>query len=850
MIKAQWLNPRRKRFWAILVVLLYTLLGFLLVPAVVKNNIINLIEEDLGRTVRVEKVEFNPYVLSLSVQGFEMDDSDGVRLASFDEFFVNFQPSSLFRWAWTFREIRLAGPYLFFERFEADDSRLGRLISDFASVDPDDSTEGPDPGGLPRLLIHDLKLSDGHAELKDDVPTTEFLAFSRLSMLGGTLRYPEQKLQFSSVRIDEPRLTAWLDEDAVLSLDQLISAEPDSISPEPGDGTAWQLGIDELVIEGGSLELADQSVSPAVQVGIRDLQFKLAEINNQDGGNFPLNLSGNIEQGGNFGLNGQLALFPDLKLAVNLQTQAIPPAIAEPYVQQFAQILVEGGTLDADMEVAVPASLNLSVGGSMQIHDLMIKDTIEDQQLLGWSGLDIDRFDLDLEAGSVHLSQLLFDKPFAHVVIYEDLRTNLSDLVVETENQAGSAEVSPLNMTIAYIRVDDGSMDFSDLSLPLPFATHITNMDGYVSTIASASTEPAKVKLEGQVDEFGLARIEGSMNMFDPVQHTDITLDFRNLLMSSLSPYTISFAGRKISEGKLNLDLGYKINAGQLLGQNDVVISDLQLGEKIEHPDAGSLPLGLAVALLKDSNGVIDINLPVAGDINDPEFSIGGIVWQALAGMVTKIVSAPFALLGKLTGIDSEDLGQFQFLAGRADLTPPELEKITQLEEALQQRPELAVEISGVSDPAIDVPALKIIRLRDIIIIQLGDASGVDNKETIMLDVEVRGLLELLFAERYPDIPLESLKAVHTASPVSDPEAKPVLDGLAYSADLRDRLLASEDINNQDLTERAQARATAIKTTFLASGQFDESRVVIAEPGNTESEDGQWVTLELAVAPE
>jgi len=971
MFQEQWLNPRRKRFWAIVAILLYTLLGFFAVPAVVKNSIISLVEEELSRTARIEKVEFNPYVLSLSVQGFEMDDSDDVRLASFDEFFVNFQLSSLFRWAWTFREIRLAGSYFFFERFEPDDSRLGRLVSDLASVNPEDGTEEKNPNGLPRLLVYDLKLSDGRAVLKDNVPatpvslqlgpidisvqelntlpdrygrqsvnivlpdeaslhwegslalapldsegelvlinshldntiayleailplesikarlssrfnyrvhmqadgglsaqiddleieldelaisglnpTTDFLAFSKLSLHGGKLHYPEQTLQFSSVRIDDPRLTAWLDENAVLSLEQLIQTEPGASDTQEPDSPAWQLGIDELTVEGGNMDLTDHSVSPAVEVGIRDFQFTLADISNQDGGSFPLNLSANIKDGGSFGLNGQLALFPELNLAINLQTQAIPLTIAEPYVQRHAHILIEGGTLDSNMEIAVPASLALSVGGNVQVNDLLIKDTIENKRLLGWKGLDIDRFDLDLAAGSVQLSQMLFDQPFARVIIYEDLGTNLSELVVEAQSPEESTEDDPMSMTIAYIRVDDGSMDFSDLSLPLPFATHITNMDGTISTIASNSTEPAAVKLEGQVDEYGLARIEGTMNMLDPVQHTDITLEFRNLLMSSLSPYTVSFAGREISEGKLNLDLRYDIDAGQLKGENDVIISDLQLGEKIDHPDAGSLPLGLAVALLKDANGVIDINLPIEGNINDPEFRIGGIVWQALAGLVTRIVSAPFALLGKLIGIDSEDLGQFQFLAGRADLTPPEKEKINQLEEALQQRPELTVEISGVTDPAIDVPALKTIRLRDIIISQLGEASGVDNKETIMLDVEVRGLLELLFAERYPDIPLESLKAEHTAAPAGDPEGKPVLDGLAYSADLRDRLLVSETISKQDLTDLAQARAEVIKTAFLAGGQFDEARVVIAAPGETESEDGQWVTLELAVAPE
>lgn len=135
--RAQWLNPRRKRFWAVVAVLLYTLLGFFVVPLVVKNSIINLIQDDFARSAKIRKVEFNPYILSLRVQGFELDDSDGVSLAAFDEFYVNFQLSSLFRWAWTFREIRLVHPYFFFERFNPDDSRLSRLLADAAGNQPD-----------------------------------------------------------------------------------------------------------------------------------------------------------------------------------------------------------------------------------------------------------------------------------------------------------------------------------------------------------------------------------------------------------------------------------------------------------------------------------------------------------------------------------------------------------------------------------------------------------------------------------------------------------------------------------------------------------------------------------------
>ena len=285
-------------------------------------------------------------------------------------------------------------------------------------------------------------------------------------------------------------------------------------------------------------------------------------------------------------------------------------------------------------------------------------------------------------------------------------------------------------------------------------------------------------------------------------------------------------------------------------GANDIVMSDLVLGDEVDDPDAGSLPLGLAVALLKDANGVIDIDLPVEGDVNDPEFRIGGVIWQAIGNLVTKIVSAPFRLLGNLVGIESEDLGRFQFLAGRADLTPPELEKILQLRQALQQRPELSVAIAGAYDSAIDVPALQYQRLRATVLERAGREYESDDDELRMLIDEVRVALEAIHSERFPDVPLENLKAAHRAPPEGDPEGEPVFDELAYAAELRDRLLAAEEITAGDLEALANARAEAVRTAFLDQPDFEPARIVIEAPAAVESEDGEWVVMELGVAAE
>jgi len=991
--KSKWFNLRRKRCWAIIALLFYTLLGFFAVSAIIKTKLVDLVEEDLGRSAHIQAILFNPYELSLRIQKFEMRDTDGVKLAAFDDFFINFQLSSLLRWAWTFREIRLDNSYVYCERFDALDSRLSRMLADAAKKSlSQPKAVSEETGGLPRLLIHDLKLNGGVIEVTDNVPATpvetqlgpinilitkfntlpdrygqqtvnitlpddgnlrwhgslslapfdsegevvltnsnlgistaylkamlplevvdarlssrfeyrvqlgengkidvdidnldvelndvavtgltpqaEFFTLKQLALLGGSLRYPEQSVQFATLRVIEPQLAIWRNTDGSLNLNDLTSesdneaeeqtesaATLDTEASSDGDGEPskpWQVGLNELVLDAGRFSFADDSVTPAARIGLDDLQVRATNISNQDGVSIPLSVAANFSQGGEVSVDAMLEILPEFSFVGKTKTRGIPLSLAQPYVQQFARIFIENGTLNSEFEIAVSRAKPLTVSGAIKIPDLEIKDTVESKRLLAWENLNIERLNLDLGVDKLELSPLQFEKLFGRIIIHKDQSTNLSGLVIESDQQTAGKPIEieaadtkssgGFDVVIGGVSIKQSGLDFSDLSLPLPFATQIKDLNGAISTIVSNSSEPANIKLEGQVDDYGLSRISGSINLLDPLHRTDITVEFRNLLMSSLSPYTVQFAGREIAEGKLNLDLRYDIDKSRLQASNKVTISDLLLGDKVDHPDAASLPLGLAVALLKDANGVIDINLPIEGNIDDPEFRIGGIIWQTFSGLIVKAVTSPFRLLAGLIGVDSDNLGEFQFLAGRADLTPPELEKVAQLKQALLQRPKLSVKISGAFAPEIDRSALKYSALRRALILKKGGESD-ELADVDILDERLFKPLKSLFVERFPDVPLKTVRNENKVPPADDPEGRPMLDKLAYAADLRDRLLEIVVITEENLTALAQARAEAIKVAFLAD-EFDVSRIEMAEPEKVESEDGKWVKFELGV---
>jgi hypothetical protein len=1040
-LRSQWLNPRGLRFWFVVAIFIYTVVGFLVVPQVLKSSLVGFVQKDLGRSAAVEKIRFNPYTLSLSIEAFEISDTDGVRLISFDRFFVNFELSSLFRWAWTFDEITLTGPYFFFERFTAEENRVSRVLAMLAK-DQTTPTEDQDAAGVPRLLIRNLSISDGWAEVKDQVPETpvelsagpinisiselntlpdrqgqqtvnidlpdrarlrwngtltltpfesegdlaldnlrldritpylktvaplndfsaalsarlhyriqmpddqviahvddldltieelavsglipdtEFLSIKSIELDRAALRYPEQIVHFRRLDITEPNVVAWLDQNGALSFAQFFQAskevaedpqtdpglveaelpeqetleqevfEQDALDPDgmtasqlvqttvehdstqqdvltssspktsPAEKKSWQFALDQLNIDGGSIDFSDQSIEPAGNIGLRNLAVQINWLNNQNGSLFPFTVNSDLTPEGHFDIAGQLGLFPTFSLNTGVTIQAIPLLISEPYVQQSALLSIAGGNLDGELQIDMSADEAVKVVGEAQVSGLDIEDLANKKELMAWQNLTIGNFMLDLQTNNLDISHLLFDQAYGRVHIDANGKANLSELMVkkdavpangddpdsDTTNTAKSSEAAPMQVRIGGIGIEDAAIDFSDLSLPLPFATLIRNLDGDISTVATNSTEPVEIKLEGQVDKFGLARIYAVINLLDPVKYSDIKFEFSNLKMANVSPYSAEFAGRVIDDGNLNMELEYAVNNGVLTGKNNIVLSDLVLGDKVEATNAVSLPLDLAIALLKDSDGVIKANLAVEGDVNDPEFAIGGVIWDAFVTLITKAVSAPFKLLGNLIGLEDDDLGQLRFLAGRADLSPPELEKITHLEEALLQRPKLSIEINGVTNPQIDATALQRAQL-DATLKQLLNQGQEAVEAYSLLDKKTRKVLEKLFKERFPDIDLKAVKTAHKVPPADNPEGRLKLDELAYATDLRDRLLISEVIGDQALADLAQARALTVKNALLASNQFDENRVVIAETRELETEgSSDWVLLELSVS--
>ncbi|NOR18522.1 MAG: DUF748 domain-containing protein, partial [Xanthomonadales bacterium] len=963
--KGTWHNPRKKRFWALVLVVLYTLTGFFLVPWAIKKELPALAQKFLLRDAQVQEIRFNPWTLRLQANGFELNDLDGSKLASFDELVVNLQMRSIFQFALAFHEVSLTAPEFHLTRYAFADSNFGRMLNDIEAATktaaPEEVTERT---GL-RLVIDKLDIKEGLINLSDEMPDTNFntrlepinISVTNLSTLpdktgaqqinvttetgsnlrwtgslglnplvssgkieisgsplpliyryfsdqfnfrledccldialnyavasatdgdieahisdisvssrklelrtldtddsifqlpelrisGGDIKWPEKIIRIDELLLDKPDINIWIDNAGVLNLNTLLASQsvgegslapsipaeagpsiieadtaappnadmlvveaeevvPDAadrpannkaITPSPSDQTTdWDISLAALRVVGLSLSFEDQSLPVTGKLTIPDAEIRITEISNQPDVKSPFAIAAQVGETGSIKLNGSMGIFPSPVLDAKLSVTGLSIPQLQPWAQQIASISINNGIIGMNGSLRSDSSETLGFLADIYIDNLGISDTLENEALLGWNRLDLEQTQLLLDAGRLEISHIKLDQPFARLVIADDGTTNFQALALDESdepaqesqvpNNAANSEPAPAFVVqVGKTSINNGSMDFSDFSLPLPFSAPISKFGGELSALASDSQQPSDLKLEGQVGEYGSVNVGGSLNVMAPTDQANIEVVFRNISMPDLSPYTAEFAGRKIASGKLNLNLNYGFNNQKMVGENRIVLDKFELGEKVEHPEAMSLPLGLAVSLLRDVNGVIDLQLNVSGDLDDPEFSASGIILKAFANLITKLVAAPFKLLGGLIpGGENIEFDAVDFPPGRADLAPPEREKLDQLAQALKLRPSLLLTIPAGYNREADSHALQAIALDYQIDELLGEKTA---DEPEMLTRRTRKALEKLAKKQLPDLSLRELRKEFQREVAGESS----FDEIAYVADLRQRL--------------------------------------------------------------
>ena len=649
----------------------------------------------------------------------------------------------------------------------------------------------------------------------------------------------------------------------------------------------WSTKVDKVELSKFSARFDDAGTG--IKGNLQDARLSLQNVSNDMKQALPFELGVGLREGGLLTANGKFVPGTGaVDAQLNLKQLTLAPV--QPLLAQYVKLKLAGGSLSGSGRLTTgggaPKAPKVRYEGGVDIAGLVLNET-DGKRFASWKSVRADKLTASVCPDFVDIPELRVVEPNAQLIIENDRSLNAQRLLVKAPEPAtapapatasapaAAAPDAAFPVRVRRVRLQNAKLDFADLSLRPQFAAKIYELNGVVTGLSTKRDARSQVELDGRIDEFGLARVRGQLNPFAPTDNTDLNVVFKNVDMVSASPYTMKFAGYKVAEGKISLDLQYKVRNRQLDGTNQIVLDKLTLGERIDSPDALKLPLELALAILKDSDGRIDLGLPVSGDMNDPQFSYGALIWKAVGNVLTKIVTAPFRALGNLLGISADKLEAIDFDAGSAVLLPPEREKLKQVAQILAKREQLKLAVPGQYSDT-DAAALRAQAVRRAVAAKAGIKleAGEEPGPLNLGERKIRGALRDLYGERFGKAELDKQKkAAESAAPAtaaassaaSAPapaaakipvfqrlgkliEGEPqVADTGAFYTGLREQLEAKQPLPADALSKLGAQRSAAILAALQQDGT-PAARVSAGAPEKTEAAPGKLVGLKLGLA--
>ena len=522
----------------------------------------------------------------------------------------------------------------------------------------------------------------------------------------------------------------------------------------------------------------------------------------------------------NLALKGKITPEPlNIEADIKLSDANLPRYFV--YAKNYLDASLKSGELNAELNVKYAA--DASVSGKANIANIELADGSGDK-VFAFKNLKLSK--ISFAKNFLNLERVTLSAPFLKTHLNKEREFNLSRLVKKSESEnaqkADAKQTASKNekaveaakqqkkegefdFAIKNILVENGDVDFSDASLFMPFATKITKLEGVLMDIDS--TRPTMGTFEGVVGKSGFSKIGLKLLPYDPKKSTEVKFSFKDIDLVDVTPYSGQFLGYKIEKGKLNLTLNYDVKDSKLNGSNVVNLDTLTLGEKVESKDAVNLPLSLAISILSDQNNQINIDLPVEGDLNDPDFKYGGIVWEAVKKLFADITLAPFRFLGNMLGLSSKDLNTIDFMPANAELIVSEQAKIADFIKLTTAKPKMKLSITpAYSD--VDITALKNAKLNEKIS-QTMNQTGKDY---------AGALASLAPKEKSTDEKV-----------------------------LREAALKDIEVKKEQLLELANARAQAIKAALAQAG-LAEDRMTVKKPEKTDVKQGEYSSVMMGVA--
>ena len=779
--------------FATLILISWAALAFFL-PGVIKNNV-DQYGKSIGHLISYESIDISPWVLKLDIRGLKVSKDSAskrpaVPLIAIDHLSINAEFIHVLIGRIHLSEVKIDQAQIFLQRTSSKQGvaqwNFLELIKSIQALKKPDAK----PSSL-KIEIDQFQLKNSQISIKDNIKKSNYV-FKDVEF---------QAKEFANYAQSGAR---GVQSDYLLNLKNVDLAIP---------GSANRLKLASLGVGGHFDMTAQEKIDLNINLKIED-----SLLTSQ--------LSYDLKKSD---LDGSIT-FKDLPLAPFV---ALLPA--------NEKLTTKKGSVSAELKLKTNRR-GWAILGDLDFAELAIYEPKEKEPLLSWKKAYFSKFELDFlekQQQRFSIQELVLTQPLARFSIGEDKFSNFRRLFMKnqavapgttmpsTPSKAPAIKVAgkpAFEVDIKAIKVNQGRMYFSDASMKPGFKTNINQLKGSLLGVSNVPGQYATIALDGAVDKSGSLRARGQAAFEDPRRNSDVSLSFKNLPLNSINPYAMTFAGYQIDDGRIDVDLRYTAKEGQLLGKNRFVIRKIKLGEEVPDFKGMKLPIGLAIAVLEDSDGMIDVNIPIKGNVDSPEFSMGHLFWQALRNVLSSIVTAPFRALASLMG--EEGFDGIYTATGESVITPPEQEKLEKVAKLLEKKVNAIVEFYGTYDPQIDRQELARVNADRAILLAAGfklkDSEPLPNPS--LSDPRVQSGLKSAYGSQVGRIKLAQQLFKLPNTP-------------ARWETLRKELIDAQNINEARLIALANARANNARDAFLKNSPDMKDRVRVGKAQEVKAED-------------
>ena len=687
--------------------------------------------------------------------------------------------------------------------------------------------------------IDDANISLDNFKLNKKTTKERLVSFKKLYIKDIKLNTKDKEVQINQTKLKYLSINPRRYTNGKLNFDNLVVDKKVKKRVVKGKITHkkdYSVKVDSFLLQASQVNFRDRVLQPTVKTRLHNIYIKLVDIDSKNPHWIRYYFNARLNSKGHIKARGKINPIP-LKEKGIIEFKNISLNDFSPYVENKAFVKVANGTLNLKTKLEYAKSViksDLTSNGSLKLDYFFLNDTRDNSSLFAINHLDIKSFAYEMNPDKLFINNVDLDSFYINAVINKDKSMNFSHLLKDVKISTKKSTIDdnksikkPFPIWVLQTNIKNGSAGFADHSLPIDFDTQIHDVSGVLYAISSLGLDTSYLDIDGEVDAYGSAKLKGNINLSNVKQYTDLGLNFRNLSLDSVSGYSATFAGYKIDDGKLFLDLKYDIKDSKLNSSNNILIKHIKIGSEYKDTNTTPLPLKFAVALLEDSDGVIDISMPIVGDVNNPDFKYGSLVMKTFFKLIGNAITSPFRFIGSALGIDGDKLSYIEFEPAKINILPSEREKLDNLVKMMIKKPKIAISISGTYNTQVDKLALKKRKLiekilKDFNSTNIGTHIGIMSIDSI----------EEIYHKIIQKDDLEEIK-------------KKAKDN--YKQVLIDLLIESQSVTKDELLSLANQRVDMIKSYLIDKKSIKPSRILKKDISISNDIDEKYIKLNLSI---